>query len=125
LRFYKGWNIIKIKYKNKKIQKQCTDYCLAKKDFGVQVAEKLFSLIEFINNACNLNDVAVIPTHHLHPLHGARNGEFSLDLGRRLGWRLIVIPLNDEGNKWDTNDISIIYKSTSVILVLEVSNHYE
>lgn len=125
MRFYKGWNIIKIKYKNKTLQRQCTNYCLAKKDFGVQVAEKLFSLIEFIDSASNLNDVAVIPTYHLHPLHGKRNGEFSLDLGRRLGGRLIVIPLNDEGNKWDTNDISIIYKSTSVILVLEVSNHYE
>ena len=51
--------------------------------------------------------------------------EFALDLGRRLGWRLIVRPLNDEGKKWDTNDTSIIYKSTFVILVLEVSNHYE
>lgn len=125
MRFYKGWNIIKIKYDNKTLQRQCTNYHLAKKDFGVQIAEKLFSLIEFIDSASNLNDVAVIPTYHLHPLRGKRNGEFSLDLGRRIGWRLIVIPLNDEGNKWDINDISIIYKSTSVILVLEVSNHYE
>ncbi len=125
MRFYKGWDIIKIKYKSKRLERQCTNYTLAKRDFGVQVAEKLFSLIEFMNNACSLNDVAVIPTYHLHPLHGTRNGEFALDLGRRLGRRLIVRSLNEEGKKWDTNDTGIIYKSTFVVLVLEVSNHYE
>jgi len=76
-------------------------------------------------NAYNLNDVAVIPTYHLHPLEGKRKGQFALDLGRRLGGRLIIIPLDDEGNRWDTNDINIIYKSTYAILVWEVTNHYE
>ncbi len=45
--------------------------------------------------------------------------------GRKSGYRLIVIPFDDEGNKFITKDISLIYKSATKILVLEVSKHYE
>lgn len=69
---------------------------------------------------------AVMRIYHLHPLERKRKGQFALDLGRRLGWRLIVIPLDDEGNRWNTtDDVNIIYKSTSAILVWEVTKHYE
>ena len=126
MHFIKGWNIINIEYRSSKLQKHCSDYCLAKKDFGVEVADKLLSLINFLDNAKNLMDIAVMRIYHLHPLERKRKGQFALDLGRRLGWRLIVIPLDDEGNRWNTtDDVNIIYKSTSAILVWEVTNHYE
>jgi len=121
----KEWNIINIEYRSSKLQKQCSDYCLAKKDFGVEVADKLLSLINFLDNAKNLMDIAVMCIYHLHPLEGKKKGQFALDLGRKLGWRLIVIPLDDEGHRWNTTDVNIIYKSTSAILVWEVTNHYE
>lgn len=50
---------------------------------------------------------------------------FALDLGRRLGYRLIIIPLDEDENTWNESDINIIYKSTKVTLIWEVSNHYE
>ena len=125
MHYIKEWNIINIEYRSSKLQKQCSDYCLAKKDFGVEGANKLLSLINFLDNAKNLMDIAVMRIYHLHPLERKRKGQFALDLGRRLGWRLIVIPLDDEGNRWNTTDANIIYKSTTAILVWEVTNHYE
>lgn len=116
---------MRIEYNNKKLQRLCTDYRYAKKQISYAVSERLHSLINYINSAKNLSDVAVIPTYHLHPLKGKRQGQFALDLGRKLGWRLIIVPLDEKGAEWKTKDTSVIYNSTSVILILEVSNHYE
>ncbi|WP_088189422.1 hypothetical protein [Desulfosporosinus sp. FKA] len=126
MHYIKGRNIINIEYRDRKLQKQCSNSRLAKKDFGVEVADKLLSLINFLDNAKNLMDIAVMRIYHLHPLDRDRKGQFALDLGRRLGWRLLVIPLDHEGKRWSTTeDVNIIYKSTTVILVWEVTKHYE
>lgn len=63
--------------------------------------------------------------YKLHPLKGDREGTFALDLGRKLGYRLIIKPLKDDGCEWDEKNIDLIYKSTKIILIMEVSNHYE
>ncbi|MSS64613.1 type II toxin-antitoxin system RelE/ParE family toxin [Velocimicrobium porci] len=116
---------MEIVFANKKIKKQCEDFKLAQKNFNKEVAEKLYSTINYINNAVSLLDVKNMPTFHLHALKGDRKGTYSIDLGRRLGYRLIITPLNDEHQEWDTNDEYIIYNSTKIILAMEVSNHYE
>ena len=104
----------------------CTDYRYAKKELNVDVAEKLHALRNFIDNATNLYDLAVIPSYHLHDLEGHRKGQFALDLGRKLGWRLIVIPLDDNGEPQKSIvDLVTLYKSTKAVLAWEVSNHYE
>lgn len=64
--------------------------------------------------------------YHLHPLQGQRKGQYALDIaGRRAGYRLIIIPLDANGNEWKESDVSIIYTSTEIIIAWEVSNHYE
>lgn len=63
--------------------------------------------------------------YNLHPLYGNRKGQFSLDLGRRLGFRLTIIPLDENMDEWKETDINKIYKATKIILIWEVSNHYE
>ena len=92
---------------------------------GPIVADKLHSLINFLESANNLMDVKNVPIYHLHPLKGDRKGQFAIDIGRKLGWRLIIIPEDNEGNEWDITDINMVYELTSIILVWEVSKHYE
>ncbi|MDE5780349.1 MAG: type II toxin-antitoxin system RelE/ParE family toxin [Lachnospiraceae bacterium] len=117
--------IIEIQYKSSKLKNICHDFSKAKKEFGTIVAEKLHALINLLENAETLNDINAMQIYNLHHLLGKRKGEYALDLGRRLGYRLIITPLDDNGNKWKEKDINVMYKSTKIVLILEVSNHYE
>lgn len=116
---------MKIVYKNKKVERMCKDLSYAKREIN-QYSIKLHSLINLIENAANLNDVARMGIYYLHPLEGKEKGKFALDIaGRKAGWRLIIIPLNENEDKWDTTDVNIIYRSTTAIIAWEVTNHYE
>lgn len=116
--------IIEIIFKNKKIEKICKNFKKAQKEYGKNVAEKLYSLINLLEAIETLKDISFMRTYNFHSLTGKRKGEYALDLGRKLGYRLIIIPLDENGNQWNTNDINII-NSTKIIIVMEVSNHYE
>lgn len=64
--------------------------------------------------------------YHLHPLYGKREGQYALDIaGRKSGYRLVIIPLDANGDKWIEKDVNIIYKATEVMIAWEVSKHYE
>lgn len=120
-----GVVIIEVGYGNIKTEKMCTDRKRAMKILGDLVAEKLFATLEFIKNATSLNDIACFPTYHLHQLEGRRKKQFAMDLGRKLGFRLILEPyppLSEEDDKLDFNSKCSKIKC---IIVLEVSNHYE
>ena len=117
---------VKIQYKDKKVEKLCIDLKKAKKDLPANVAEKLHALINLIESADNLKDIDELQIYHLHPLHGQREGQYALDVaGRKAGYRLVIIPLDADGNEWKEKDVSVVYKSTEVIIAWEVSNHYE
>ena len=117
---------IEIKYKNKKVEKLCTDLKKAKKDQPANVAEKLHALINLIESADNLKDIDELQIYYLHPLQGKREGQYALDVaGRRAGYRLVIIPLDANGNEWKEKDVNFVYKATEVIIAWEVSNHYE
>jgi len=108
------------------VKKLCKDLKKAKKEMPANVAEKLHALINLIESSSNLQDIANMQIYHLHPLHGDRERQYALDVaGRRAGYRLIIIPLDAEGNVWEEKDINIVYKSTEIIIAWEVSNHYE
>jgi len=116
---------MEVMYKNHKLNELCHDYRKAQKEFGKTAAEKLMSLINLLESAENLQDIDAMRIYHLHPLQGNRKGEFALDLGRKLGYRLIIIPLDENSKEWEEKEVSIIYKATRIVLVWEVSNHYE
>jgi len=112
-------------YRNNQTRKICSDNKKAKKILGGLVAEKLFAAINFIESASTLNDVACFPTYHLHQLSGDMKDLFAMDLGRKLGFRLIIKPdppLNEEDKKLDFNSKCSVVKC---IILLEVTNHYE
>lgn len=98
----------------------------ARKDLPANVAEKLHALVNLIESSVNLQDIAEMQIYHLHPLHGTRTGQYALDIaGRRAGYRLIIIPIDADGNECKEKDVNIVYRSTEIIIAWEVSNHYE
>lgn len=98
----------------------------AKKELPSNVAEKLHALINLIESSENLRDIAEMQIYHLHPLQGKREGQYALDIaGRRAGYRLVIIPVDADGNKLKEKDVNIVYKTTEIIIAWEVSNHYE
>lgn len=114
-----------IKYDNNNINKLCNDSKTATRKLGKEVAIKLGMTLEFINASETLRDVKNTPMFRLHDLKHDRKGQFAIDLGKKLGYRLILIPLKNDEEQWDSSDINEIYNSTNIILLLEVTNHYE
>lgn len=113
---------MKILYKNKKIEKLCSDKKVAIRELGLKVASKLFQALFILKEAHSLNEIFAIKTFNLHPLNGELKGKYSLYLGKMTGFRLILVLLNQEENKkYDENTIEYI----NVIMIEEVSNHYE
>lgn len=92
----------------------------------VNIAEKLHALINLIESAENLQDIAEMQSCHLHSLQGNREGQHALDIaGRKSGYRLIIVPLDKNGNAWKVKDVNVVYRATEIIVAWEVSNHYE
>lgn len=118
-----------IEYHNKTVKKQCIEFKTAKKYFGDKIAEKLHSTINIIERATNLRDISAMPTFHFHPLLGnSKNSskKYAIDIGgRKSGYRLIMVPLDDNRNEVKDNGKGSLYDCTTVLLILEVSNHYE
>lgn len=113
---------MEIRYKNEKIKEICNNLNVAKKKFNKIVAEKLINTIVNLENAENLFDIYCIPNYRLHSLTGNRLGQYAIDLGKKIGYRLIIEPVVDDSNK---NNLLEYYEKVKIIEVIEVSNHYE
>ena len=115
---------MEIQYRNRKIEKVCTNMDKAICNYGKDVAKKLFMTINLLKQALNLLDVKKYPPANLHPLKGNRNGEWSIYLGKTSGFRLIVTPIDENGGTIKVvNDED--YINVLIIEVVEVSKHYE
>ncbi len=110
-----------IEYRNNEIEKICTDLNETKKTYPLKIAEKLLKAINFIKTAESLQDVIQYAPFHFHSLKGKRTGEYAVDVDGRRGSYRIIVRLTDE----DTQDVYAIAKSVKIILILEVSKHYE
>lgn len=116
---------MEVKYKTKKIEKLCKELACAKKELPKEVAEKLISHINYIEQATCFADIMNYPPFKCHKLYGDRKDDYALDIGRKLGYRIIIEPL-DENNKSlkKEKDINVIKNCTKIVLVVEVTNHY-
>lgn len=115
---------MKILYRNSKIKKLCTDEKFAIRNIGFEVTNKLFSVLNLIEASKNLKDILVLPQYKLHSLKGNRNDQYSIYLGKKTGFRLILIPLDENENVINSNDMNLYVMAVCVEL-LEVSKHYE
>lgn len=119
---------MKIIYASEKLEKECTKLDWAKKKFGgnKKLAISLLARINAIEQADTVMDIVAIPSFHFHNLSGKRKGEFAIDVKtRRDNWRLILVPLNDEEKEFDPCDIDKVAKIAKIVLIKEVSSHYE
>lgn len=118
---------MEIRYKTDKLKTTCQDLKKAKKQYGNLVAEKLFSCINYIESAKNLIDIKNYPPFHFEDLKGNRRGEYSISLGRKLGFRLILKPMNNNGTFCDNLQVYNDAAAIDIVVVQfeEVSNHYE
>ncbi len=117
---------MEIKYQTKQAEKLCTDFDYAKRKLPKEVAEKLQAHINYIERAICFNDIMAYSPFKFHKLSGDRKDTFALDVGRKLGYRLLIEPLDENKNNIKKEkDIEKLKKCTKIILVVEVTNHYD
>lgn len=115
---------MKIYYKNKAVEKQFSSEYKETWRYPEPVKKKLEAAENYIRNATSLLDIVHYPPFHFHPLKGKRKNEWSIYLGNT-GYRVVLIPCDSEGNELLSGDVMKQCKSVKVVLITEVSNHYE
>lgn len=119
---------MEIEYASRKVADQCTSLKAAKKLFGGDdlMARKLHACVQALESAPVLKDIIVQPRFHFHNLHGDREGHFAIDVkSRRDAWRIILQPLDENGEPFDPCHIDEIAGMVRIVEVAEVSKHYE
>ena len=117
---------MQIEYKKDSLKSICTDFNKATKKYNILVAEKLIATINYIENAATLIDVRNYAPFNFHDLKGNKEGLYAIDLGRKLGYRLIVKPFLINCSPAQITDIfSSNAINIKIIKIEEVSNHYE
>lgn len=117
---------MKIIYSNKKTQKLCEDYKKATLELGRDVAKRLSDLITLIEAFPTLLDLLGFPQYRLHSLAQNRKNQYSFVIHKSYKWRLIVYPLDNDGNVLTKKDNEREMLSKAVMInILEVSEHYD
>ena len=83
-----------VTYKNKSIERICTDYSEATRKHGSDIAKKLYQRIYEISAAPNVEVMIQCHIGDCHRLTGNRNGQYSVDLGQP--YRLIFTVKNEQ-----------------------------
>ena len=117
---------MKILYSNKKTERYCNDFNKAVKEFGKEVTQKLFDLLNAIESFPTLLDLAGLPQYRLHALVQNRKNQYSFVIHKGSKWRLIVYPLDENGKLLTnrTNEKELLGK-TVIVEILEISEHYD
>ena len=77
---YKRGDLLQITYKNRKIEKVCTNASEAKKQYGTQMAEKIHQRIDEIDASDTVEQMIQYSIGRCHPLEGNRDGQYAVDL---------------------------------------------
>ncbi len=119
---------MKINYASDEVRRQCTSLKAATKLFGGNkiLARSLLARINAIANADVIRDIIAMPSFHFHNLHGKLEGLFAVDVkSRRDKWRIVLQPLDEEGQPFDPCHIDEIAAIVRIVEIKEVSPHYE
>ena len=123
---------MKIVFADDKVEEQCTSMNAARKLFGGDDAltKSLMSRINALRQAVTIKDIIVQPTFHFHNLHdiGRKKleGLYAIDVkSRREKWRIILQPLDEKEEPYESCSIDEIALYVKVVEIVEVSNHYE
>ena len=69
-----------IEYKNRNIQKICTDASVAEKKYGVEMAAKIQLRVDQIRAAATVEEMIQFKIGRCHSLKGDRKKQFAVDL---------------------------------------------
>lgn len=123
---------LKVEYRSGKVKEQCTNIRKATRLFGGDraLALKLLSRINALEQAEVIQDIIVQQVFRFHRLKNkdGRNleGYFAIDVKtRKEPWRIILQPLDEEGNPFIPCNIDEISESVRIVEIREVSKHYE
>ena len=116
---------MKIIYRNQKVRRICEDHKLATIKLGKDVADKLYDLLNAIEAFINLYDLFCLPQYRLHSLNGEREYQYSFVIHKGTKWRLVVYPLDRDGNILTdkSNEKEMLIKAI-IVEIWEVSEHY-
>ena len=119
-------------YSDRKTESVCTSEKAALKLLGgnKKLVVALFSKIQSLKAAEVLRDISQMPQLHLHPLldkgRSKLKGYYALDVsGRSEPWRIILQPLDDNHEAFDSTNIDEIAGIVRVVKIEQVSKHYE
>lgn len=79
---------MEITYKNKKIQRICTDASAAEKNYGIRMAEKISQRINEISAADTVEMMIQFRIGRCHPLVNNRKGQLQWTWFILIGWFL-------------------------------------
>lgn len=71
---------LEITYKTHKLEKVCTDASIARKEYGLEMAEKIAQRINELRAADSVDMLVQFQLGRCHPLKGDRLGQFAMDL---------------------------------------------
>ena len=112
--------IMKVGYSNQKVADLCEDYKKSKKKLGNDVSKKLFQKLIWLAAAPNLDVFnSTYRFLRIHMLNGKYDGMYALDITKQ--YRLIFYPCDEDGNPNTESN----FKAISIVMVQEVSKHYE
>lgn len=95
---------MEVAFRTRRLERCYNDPGLAQRTWGSAVARRYVHRIRTIVRTRAFAELYTIPSLRFHPLHGDREGQYSLALVGR--WRLIVRPDADR------------------VIIEEVTNHY-
>lgn len=105
-----------LRFKTKKLKKQCEEPIEAQKEYGLRIGNKLTQRVSELQSAYTLSDLARIPAARLHKLEGRRNDEYAIDLIHP--FRLIIKPILEEDD--NINDLT----SIKIVRIEEVTDYH-
>lgn len=117
---------MKIVYSNRQTEKLCEDFNRAVKVLSKEVAVRLSNLLNAIESFPSLLDFYGLPQYRMHSLGQNREYQYSFVIHKGYKWRLIVYPLDENGEilKDKENERRMLSKAV-MVEVLEVSEHYD
>lgn len=123
---------MEVRFASGKLQKQCRSSSEAEKLFGGDkgLALALLARIQQLKAAVTIRDIVYTPSLHFHALHNKGRskleGYFAIDVkSRKEPWRIIIQPLDENGDPFVPCNIDEISDLVRVVKVEKVSKHYE
>jgi len=103
---------LKIEYKSNRLKRACTDFSVAKRDYGVNMANLIHQRVNEISSADSVEMLCRFSIGKCHPLEGNRTGQYAMNLVQP--YRLVFekICIEEEG------------RNIEIVRILSIENYH-